>query len=71
MPKREANGPLCMECPFCGKAASIKACVGQSRGAKGQAWYWRCACQARGFIPDEHFRALDRLRKISIASLDS
>lgn len=62
--KKADGARLSMPCPFCDDPALVKACRGESRGAKGQAWYWRCNCGARGFFPEEHFRRLDRLKKI-------
>lgn len=59
---------LSMECPFCAEAAMVKACKNEGRGAKGQAWYWRCPCEARGFFPDAHFKRLDKLKKIYFTS---
>lgn len=63
--KKETTGArLSMSCPFCDEPAMVKACKGEGRGAHGQAWYWRCTCEARGFFPDVHFRALDKAKKI-------
>lgn len=59
---------LSMACPFCDKPAMVKACHPGIRGAKGQDWYWRCECGARGFFPHAHYQVLDRHKKISIAS---
>lgn len=62
--KREGER-LSMACPFCDEPANVKACKGDGRGAAGQDWYWRCICGSRGFFPDAHFKALDKLKKIS------
>lgn len=62
--KRE-GARLSMACPFCDEPANVKACKGDGRGAAGQDWYWRCICGSRGFFPDAHFKALDKLKKIS------
>lgn len=68
MKQTTTGARISMPCPFCGKPAMVKACKNEGRGAKGQAWYWRCVCEARGFFPDEHFKRLDKLKKISFAS---
>lgn len=71
MSKKKENregARLAMACPFCDEPAIVKACKGDGRGAAGQDWYWRCGCGSRGFFPDAHFKALDKLKKISIAS---
>jgi hypothetical protein len=66
MAKATTGQRISMPCPFCDEPAMVKACLGNKiRGAKGQDWYWRCACNARGFFPDQHFRRLDKLKKIS------
>ena len=59
---------MSIPCPFCGDPAMLKACANEGRGAKGQAWYWRCPCEARGFFPDGHFKRLDKAKKISFTS---
>jgi hypothetical protein len=62
--KKETNGSaakLSMLCPFCDRLAAVKLCAGSA-----PTYYWRCECQARGFFPEEHFRALDRAKKISL-----
>ncbi len=66
--KDKAGARLSMACPFCDEPAMVKACRAGTRGAIGQDWYWRCVCGSRGFFPDAHFKALDRLKKISFAS---
>lgn len=66
--KEKPAARLSMPCPFCDDPAMVKACHPGSRGAKGQDWYWRCDCGARGFFPDAHYRQLDKLKKIAIAS---
>lgn len=68
MPKNKTAARLSMACPFCDEPASVKACKGDGRGAKGQDFYWRCACGARGFFPDAHFKALDKAKIISATS---
>ncbi len=69
MAKTTTGARLAMACPFCGEAAMVKMCKqGGLRASPAQAWYWRCSCEARGFFPDEHFKRLDKLKKISIAS---
>ncbi len=68
MKKKDKAGALSMACPFCDEPALVKACKGKLiRGAKDQAYYWRCGCKARGYFPESHFKQLDRLKKISIA----
>jgi hypothetical protein len=63
--KKTSNGDgaakLSMPCPFCDRPAAVKLCAGAT-----PTYYWRCECQARGFFPEAHFRALDRAKKISM-----
>lgn len=54
---------LYMPCPFCGGEAAVKLCRSESAD---KTYYWACTCDARGFFPDKHFRALDQAKKISI-----
>lgn len=61
--KQQAKAAMAMECPFCGETAAVKLCRGERI-----TYYWRCACEARGFIPEPHFRQLDKLKKISFTS---
>lgn len=69
MPKTPVGARLSMACPFCGDPAHVKACrTGGLRSTPGQDWFWRCACGARGFFPDSHFRELDKRKKISTSS---
>lgn len=68
MKKSTTGARISMPCPFCNDPAMVKACKGDGRGAKGQDWYWRCACNSRGFFPDAHFKRLDKLKKISFSS---
>jgi|CXWL01.1.fsa_nt_gi hypothetical protein len=66
--KKTPGARLSMACPFCGEQAKVQACKGKLiRGAKDQAYYWRCTCMARGYFPDAHFKRLDKLKKITIA----
>ena len=47
-----------------------EAVVKQCNTAPGKpgSYFWACVCDARGFFPEEHFKELDRLKKISFAS---
>jgi len=57
-----------MACPFCGAEAEVKRC--NTAPGKPGSYFWACVCDARGFFPEEHFKELDRLKKISFASRD-
>lgn len=69
--KKKKAPKLSMNCPFpfCDGFATVQACKGKKiRGAKHQDYYWLCDCQAKGYFTEEHYKRLDKSKKISIAT---
>lgn len=67
--KKNGAGVPRMPCPFCDQPAKVKLCKPSANKTAPEGvqvwWYWQCECQARGFIPDSHYRQLDKAKKIS------
>lgn len=69
--KRKKISNVRMPClfGFCDGLANVQACKGKKiRGARHQDYYWLCECKAKGYFTEEHFKRLDKERKISIAT---
>lgn len=71
MAKKPTAARLSMACPFasvCDGHAIIKPCKGKRiRGAKYSDYWWGCECHASGYFSEDHFKLLDKAKKISIA----
>lgn len=72
MAKKTTGARLSMAClfyPRCDGVAVVRPCKGKKiRGAKHCDYWWGCDCHASGYFTEEHFKCLDKDKKISIAT---
>lgn len=64
--KSETKVRMTFPCPFCGDEARLKMCQQGSSGPP--TYYWRCACNCRGFLDAQTFTLMDRNKKIAFTS---